>query len=343
MVACGFILTVVLAPDPRPQDLSSLTMSQLVELLGSPREVVRQAAAGQIIVRGKTVAPDLALAAALASPAQLKEIMAILNELLLSSDEQVAEAAETALEQTVNSENESAADMASRVLHRNTNLRHTRALAQIVRLGGAVSLVTGNETAADDTLADETFADNIMADRPTAEQSASANEPANPPPMRIASRMIFLDRHWQGGDAGLRYVRRVGLYPGEPLSLHIADDAPVTEDALRLLRAQREKTRIRRPDDGCMGVAYSEDPNSPPVILTVFPDSPADRAGLRHGDWIAAIEGERVEQFRQVAHYAREHRPGKTLELIVRRESKEFRVTLTLGSDFGTGVCRCVE
>lgn len=324
VVAGAFIATVILVPDPKPQDLSSLSASQLVELLDSRRQAVRQAAAGQLIARGKTVAPDLVVASVFASPDQLREIMAILNELLLSSDQQVAEAAETALEQAERSENKSAADMASRVLLKNTTLRHTRAMAQIVRLGGAVMMVAGNESVTDESTTRE-------EDMPMA-----ATRP------RIASRVVVLDRNWQGGDAGLKHVRRIG-YPGEPLSLHVADDAPVTEEALRRLRAEREKTLIRRPHHGCMGVIYSEDPTAPPVIIGVISDSPAERAGLRTGDWIVSVDGATVEGFAHVAGWARDHRPGETLELVVRRGVDAVPVSLTLGTDFGTGVCRCVE
>jgi hypothetical protein len=319
-VAGVFLLAVLLVPDPRPHDLSSLSAGELVELLASPRQVVREAAAGQLIVRGKTVAPDLAHAAATASGAPLKEIVQVLEELMLSSDLLIAESAETALEELANSHNRSAADRANRVLNDNCTLRHTRALVQVERLGGVVLMAPGNESAPEDT--------GLMV-------SASSRS-------RPSTRVILLDQDWQGGDAGLKYITRIGLFPRDPLSLHVSDDAPVSEDALRNLRAQRQNTQVRRPNQGCLGVSYSEEAPDP-VVGGVIADSPADRAGLRPGDWISHVDDQEVTRFSQVAARARTRQPGDVITLIVRRGDEVHLVAITLGSDFGTGVCRCVE
>jgi hypothetical protein len=322
LVAGGFILNVLFAPDPTAQDLSSRSTHELIEMLASPREVVRQAATGQLIARAKTVVPDLTAAARRTPPpSQFAEVLGVLEELMLTSDQQVAESAETALELLLVGENGSVADLADRALSRNAVLRHTRALSQITQLGGTVFVVAGNEAISEGLLFDPvaTFA----ATRP-----------------RPTTRVVLLDDEWQGGDAGLRHVAR--LFPREPLSLHISQGAPISDAALKHLRTHREHTQVRRPQQGCLGVRYNEEALEP-MVNGVTPNSPAERAGMRAGDLIVAVNGQPVERFSHLFGYARERKPGEFIELTLRRRNQVVRLKFALGTDFGTGVCACVK
>jgi len=322
VVVFAMLVTVKFIPDPSTQDFSSLSTKKLLYLLGSPRTAIRQAAFGQLIVRSKTVVPDLLAATTNASGDQLQEILSILEELMLGSDNDVAESAELALERIVDSTNSAASSQAQRILKSNATLRHTRALARIERLGGTVHIVAGNENTAE-----------FLPD-PASVVLASPNR------SRPSTRIIVLDRDWQGGDAGLRYVAR--LFPGEPLWLHIADDAPVTQTAIQQLRAQREGTQLRFTIQGCLGVSYREDAYLP-MINGITPGSPADLAGLRPGDIVVTVNGEPIRRFSQLVAWAREHHPGDLVELGIRRRYATLRVRFPIGTDFATGVCRCAE
>ncbi|BBC33174.1 hypothetical protein SGFS_044680 [Streptomyces graminofaciens] len=62
---------------------------------------------------------------------------------------------------------------------------------------------------------------------------------------------------------------------------------------------------------------------------------PADKAGLRSGDVITEVDGQRVHSGDELIVKVRAHRPGDDLELTVERDGKERKVSLTLGSSDG--------
>ncbi|WP_443032038.1 trypsin-like peptidase domain-containing protein [Streptomyces sp. CA-210063] len=62
---------------------------------------------------------------------------------------------------------------------------------------------------------------------------------------------------------------------------------------------------------------------------------PADRAGIRSGDVITEVDGQRVHSGDELIVKVRAHRPGDRLELTLQRNGKEQTVTLTLGSSGG--------
>ncbi|MFE7483065.1 trypsin-like peptidase domain-containing protein [Streptomyces sp. NPDC057552] len=63
---------------------------------------------------------------------------------------------------------------------------------------------------------------------------------------------------------------------------------------------------------------------------------PADKAGIRSGDVITAVQGQRVHSGEELIVKIRAHRPGDRLELRLTRGGKELSITLTLGSASGT-------
>ncbi|MFF4798512.1 trypsin-like peptidase domain-containing protein [Streptomyces sp. NPDC001351] len=62
---------------------------------------------------------------------------------------------------------------------------------------------------------------------------------------------------------------------------------------------------------------------------------PGDKAGIRAGDIITAVDGERVHSGEELIVKTRAHRPGDRLELTVRRDGKEKKISLVLGSADG--------
>lgn len=67
----------------------------------------------------------------------------------------------------------------------------------------------------------------------------------------------------------------------------------------------------------------------------VTPDGPADQAGIRPGDLIMAINGERVRSPGALIVALRSHEPGDTVTLTIERDSGSFEVELTLDSAVG--------
>ncbi|MGA5497161.1 trypsin-like peptidase domain-containing protein [Streptomyces cinereoruber] len=69
---------------------------------------------------------------------------------------------------------------------------------------------------------------------------------------------------------------------------------------------------------------------------SVTPGGPAAKAGLRPGDVITKVDGQRVHNGEELIVKIRAHRPGDRLEVTLERDGKELTKTLTLGSSQGT-------
>ncbi|WP_051844515.1 S1C family serine protease [Streptomyces globisporus] len=69
---------------------------------------------------------------------------------------------------------------------------------------------------------------------------------------------------------------------------------------------------------------------------SVTAGGPAAKAGLRPGDVITKVDGQRVHNGEELIVKIRAHRPGDKLELTLSRDGKELTKTLTLGSSQGT-------
>ena len=68
------------------------------------------------------------------------------------------------------------------------------------------------------------------------------------------------------------------------------------------------------------------------TIQQVSSGGPSDKAGLRDGDAVVAIDGEAVSGADSLVAQIRERRPGATVELTVVRGGQTQKVTLTLGT-----------
>ncbi|WP_405869557.1 trypsin-like peptidase domain-containing protein [Streptomyces sp. NBC_00005] len=63
---------------------------------------------------------------------------------------------------------------------------------------------------------------------------------------------------------------------------------------------------------------------------------PGDKAGIKAGDVITAVDGQRVHSGEELIVKTRAHRPGDRLELTVRRDGEEKKISLVLGSSDGS-------
>ncbi|MCE5249694.1 trypsin-like peptidase domain-containing protein [bacterium] len=66
------------------------------------------------------------------------------------------------------------------------------------------------------------------------------------------------------------------------------------------------------------------------LIKEILPDTPAAKAGLKHGDVIVTLDGKKVKDFQSFLFEIGNHAPGDTVNLGYIRESKDRSVKLTL-------------
>ncbi|MEU6255433.1 trypsin-like peptidase domain-containing protein [Streptomyces sp. NPDC047043] len=62
---------------------------------------------------------------------------------------------------------------------------------------------------------------------------------------------------------------------------------------------------------------------------------PGDKAGIKAGDIITEVDGQRIHSGEELIVKTRAHRPGDRLELTVKRDGKEKKISLVLGSSDG--------
>ena len=75
--------------------------------------------------------------------------------------------------------------------------------------------------------------------------------------------------------------------------------------------------------------------DGPGAAPAVTPKGPGDKAGIKEGDVITEVDGERVHGGEELIIKIRAHRPGDRLALTVRRAGKQLTITLPLGSAAG--------
>ena len=81
---------------------------------------------------------------------------------------------------------------------------------------------------------------------------------------------------------------------------------------------------------GWLGVGIEERENAV-IIASVDRSGPAARAGLRPGDAVLAINGDRIDSSRNLIRAVAAVTPGRDLRLTVRRQGREMDVPVTVG------------
>jgi hypothetical protein len=84
-------------------------------------------------------------------------------------------------------------------------------------------------------------------------------------------------------------------------------------------------------DKAWLGVVLQASDEPGALIELLHPRGPAKQAGLRRGDVIVQIEGEKVTSVEEAVAQIERHKPQATVNLVVLREGKEETIKVTLG------------
>ncbi len=124
-----------------------------------------------------------------------------------------------------------------------------------------------------------------------------------------------------------------GTSPGEAGSIGVGFAIPVNQ--VKLTADQILRTgEARYPVIGAK-VSTADDDTRGAEISEVIGGTPAEKAGLRAGDVVTAIDGTLVEDQIALIVAIRSHRPGESVALTVFRDEHELTIEVTLGSEVG--------
>jgi Do/DeqQ family serine protease len=101
-----------------------------------------------------------------------------------------------------------------------------------------------------------------------------------------------------------------------------------------------ERGKVQRPTSPWLGVSLTEInqriaayyglPNQDGVIIQVFPDSPAQKAGLRDGDIIKEMNRQKIKSPEDVKKMVNSSKVGQKMDLLVFREGRLIVIKVTL-------------
>ncbi|MFQ5526789.1 MAG: Do family serine endopeptidase [Thermoanaerobaculia bacterium] len=106
----------------------------------------------------------------------------------------------------------------------------------------------------------------------------------------------------------------------------------------QVLPALRDEGRVRR---GYLGVgvndldrdaaeAFGLTSTDGAMVTQVMPGQPADKAGINHGDIVLGVDGEPIQNTRELIDYVSSKAPGEAVELDVLRNGKRLNRTVEL-------------
>lgn len=212
--------------------------------------------------------------------------------------------AEEALEKLTHAKNPSVAIRAEEAIDRHADIREKRAVREIRKMGGTVKLWTAKEIA----------------------ESAPGS---NYEPGQV--RYVALGSRWTGGEAGLRFVKRVRSFR----VLYLIKGHPIPELAMEDLMKALPGTQIMtRDSDALLGITSDgvfRDQGGC-VVSNVSEGLAAEKAGIRAGDLILKFDGKPVKNFDALVTLIGEKSAGDEVEVVLLRGNRVKTLKVTLSS-----------
>lgn len=176
------------------------------------------------------------------------------------------------------------------------------------------------------------WASGITEARPVVGDVA-AGTPAAAAGLRTGDEIVAIDGQPVGGQRDVVFGLLDGLSGSGSAALTLRSKDGATREATLSVQDSEARRRLTEPDHLFTGIGFHFwMPPVPALVGVVTPGGPADRAGLRTGDRIVAIDGEPIHDFRDlVARISRA--PGESVSVAYVRGGHEASVRLEIAAE----------
>lgn len=344
---------VTVSQEPANVEVPKPTAEQLaswVKDLNAQQFIARETATLKLIDAGLPVIDKLVNALPQSSPEATARIIYILRRLALDDQWSVNDPALEALQKIAKQEGTAAGRRASSTLFKLAEVREKRALEEIVKLGATVSHTTPqfgiqfvqrkvihigeNWTGTANDLKRLKWINSVQVVEFVGTKVHDSWMPhlvgMNNLQALIIKRAAISDKGMESVAelTSLEYVD-IKYVPITNASLVHLQNLPkiqvvklygtnVTKDAADKLQTVLAAADVDHRHGAFLGVGCPQPPE-PCIITSIQPDTAAQQAGLRDGDWIVSFSGEAVRDFNDLKKLIGQWRPGDTTTLQVMR------------------------
>jgi hypothetical protein len=245
------------------------------------------------------------------SPEVIRRLLGVLEDLLVSADPDAADQADLALEELAISGSHAAVVAgAETILQRHAAVREVRALEALTRLGAEVSQSGGPADPA-----------GVLFLRQGPRVIPGALEPA--------ALVIVLGTEWKGGTDGLRHLRRLQSHQVHQIYTVRGNGVPL--EKVNELVAHLPGVSVQERG-AYLGISSVGDADVC-IVRSVQPGSPAERAGLRAGDIVVALDEQPVLRFYDLVEALKTLSDGTRVTLRVERPgaTESLAIPVVLG------------
>ncbi len=152
-------------------------------------------------------------------------------------------------------------------------------------------------------------------DEPPVIGAVASGGPADLGGVRVGDRILTVAG--QNVPTWDKFFVAIATRPGRDVPLTLSREGRELAVTIRPSTA----TRFEIGDAGVL-------PDSTPIIQSVVPNDPADKAGIKAQDLVLSVNGQRVASRRQLVD-AISASPGKAVDILVRRAGAEMRIPVT--------------
>lgn len=143
----------------------------------------------------------------------------------------------------------------------------------------------------------------------------------------------LLDEHGRLLGMTIAVISRTGRHEGVSLFVPVADLAFVANQLQRSGEARHGWLGVNAQDlTADLGRALQVGDDRGAVVISVEGDSPAERAGVKAGDLVTAIDDSAIATAAELAHGISYRLPGTAVQLAIRRNGMPITVSTTLGA-----------